>query len=103
GQGGLEAGLGAGVLAGRVAARCAKGRAKPLDYERRWKLTRLAGHAALRGATERLARLGDDEVDALLAPWSGRTIPIAQAWRALGNPRGVGALARAWWRARADR
>lgn len=99
GQGGLELGLGAGVMAGRVAARVATGHASPGDYERAWKREHLRGYRALRTATERLARLPDDEIDRLLAPWDGRRLDVnalkAPATTLARNPRALPALLRA--------
>lgn len=117
GQGGLEAGLSAGELAGRVAAealaRRRTDRAALAAYEREWKRAHLAGHRALREATERLARLEDAELDDLLAPWAGQRLDarelldlahpargLAAAARAMrANPAALPALARAAWRA----
>lgn len=120
GQGGLEIGLSAGESAGRVAARAAlDGRpdARTLGaYERQWKREHLSGYEFLRQATDRLARLDDADLDALLRPWQGRTIPVQDlaaldassparraqaAWRALArNPAALPALARAAWKAK---
>lgn len=119
GQGGLEVGLSAGELAGRVAARAAKEDkvdAQTLGaYERQWKRERLAGYELLRFITDGLARLEDAELDDLLRPWQGRTMPASElaglgspsplkrarsAWRALSaNPKAGPALALAAARA----
>lgn len=120
GQGGLEVGLSAGELAGRVAARAALDDdtdASALGaYERQWKREHLAGYEILRFLTDGLARLEDADVDALLRPWQGRTVPVSQvaglgdasvvrrmhsAWRALAsNPRAIPSLAKAAWKAK---
>ena len=119
GQGGVEAGLAAGELAGRVAARAARESrtdARALaSYERQWKRENLSGYELLRVVTDRLARLDDADLDALLRPWQGRTLPVSDlaglgapsparraqaAWRTLSqNPGALPALARAAWKA----
>lgn len=120
GQGGLEVGLSAGETAGRVAARAAlEGRADARTlgaYERQWKREHQGGYELLRQVADRLMRLDDAELDALLRPWQGRAIPIQDlaalaapsparraqaAWRALAqNPAALPALARAAWKAK---
>lgn len=101
GQGGLEAGLSAGELAGRVAAGAlARGRVDKVvlaRYEREWKRANLAGYRALRQATGLLARLDDVDLDALLAPWNGRSVHAVDLLDFAHPARRVAAAARALW------
>ncbi|HWH08421.1 MAG TPA: FAD-dependent oxidoreductase [Candidatus Thermoplasmatota archaeon] len=80
GQAGLEVGLASGDLAGRVAAQAifsGDAGARALgEYERQWMRAHLAGYKALRRAADRLARLDDEAIDRLLAPWSGWRVPV---------------------------
>lgn len=103
-QGGVEVGLHSGEMAGRHAAAAVLAgdtSAKRLAaYEREWKSTYMRGYRLLRRAADMVAVANAAELDALLAPWDGRRIPVRMVER-LSAPllRAAGVLpglARAW-------
>lgn len=92
GQGGLELGLAAGERAGRIAAQAALAgrtdRAGLRPYERAWMREHVTGYRSLRRATERLAALPDEDVDALFAAFSGRRLTVGDL-ADLAHPSGL--------------